>query len=134
MKYIVFGVILIFFIGCGATNPNELLPNKVSHEIQLKYKNYDCNQIKTELFFLHKKEKKLYKGQMQRYNGDSTKIAFSWLYGISLFFLEGDGKVTKNYQNILGKKEYLENLAVRKKCNFIKDTNYLNLNISHDNL
>lgn len=116
-------VLLLFlpflFLGC-ASKSVDIMPKKVSNEKYNTFEKYSCNQIDNSLSFLEKKAQRLARVQNDNANSDRTLAAWGWLYGVSLLFMEGDGAVKKEFEEILGEKEALEEIAIKKDCNFNK--------------
>jgi len=110
--------ISVFFIGC-ASKTLDLKPKEPSQTIIQEFESFNCNQIDKKILFLEKKAKRLARIQNDDARTDRVIIASGWiLYGIPYFFLNGDSENAKEFENVLGKKEALENISIVKNCNF----------------
>jgi hypothetical protein len=119
----------IIFTGC-ATKTTKLNPKPISKEENSLFNEYTCNQINNSLSILEKKAQRL--ARIQNENAASDKVLTSWsfLYGVPLLFLNGDGKEKEEFEIVLGQKEAFENILIKKDCQlnnksteFILDTN-----------
>ena len=117
-------VLLLFlpflFLGC-ASKSVDIMPKKVSNEKYNTFEKYSCNQIDNSLSFLEKKAQRLARVQNDNANTDRTIASWGWLlYGVPYLFMDGNGEVKKEFEEILGEKEALEEIAIKKDCNFNK--------------
>lgn len=75
----------------------------------LKYEEYSCSQLATELASLARRENQLVKAQEQRIK-TSQMQAFWWGYG------QGDGIEASEIANVKGEKEAIRKAVDTKKC------------------
>lgn len=75
----------------------------------LKYKEYSCSQLATELASLARRENQLVTAQEQRIK-TSQMQAFWWGYG------QGDGIEASEIANVKGEKEAIRKAVDTKKC------------------
>jgi len=110
--------IIVFFIGC-ASKTLDLKPKKPSKTVMKQFENYNCNQIDRKIAFLEKKAKRLARVQNDDAKSDRVLASWGWLlYGVPYIFMNGNSETKEEFENILGKKEALENIAIDKNCNY----------------
>ena len=110
--------VIIFFSGC-ASKSIDLKPKKPSEDVIKQFEKYNCNQIDRKIAFLEKKAKRL--GRVQNDHARSDRVLASWgwiLYGVPYIFMNGNSETAEKFENILGQKEALENIAINKNCNY----------------
>ena len=101
----------------------DLRPRPVSSQKEEIFNNYSCNQIQGAISILEKRAQRV--ARIQNDNAKSDRVLASWgwlLYGVPYLFMEGNGKAKEDFEIILGEKEALEEIAVRKDCKFEQTT------------
>lgn len=104
--------------GC-ATAPDEMIPDNVSPAV---YENFDCNQLAVEIVYLGDRVRDLYELLAVRRKRDEWQAGFSWFYGITAFFLDGDGPEAQEYRRLSGQFEAARVQALNKRCGFEAST------------
>ncbi len=109
---------LIVLTSC-ASNPDDIDAAYVS---PLKYNNYDCDQISTEMDHIGKRTSELYLRLKSERNKDNWQTGVGvLLFWPSLFLLEGgDGPEAQEYAQLKGEFEALRENSVTKKCGITK--------------
>ena len=94
--------------GCAnmPTPPSQITASYVSG---LKYENFHCPDLATELNFLTRREDQLVIAQEQRIKTSKTQ-AFLWGYG------QGDGIEALGLTNVRGEKEAIRKVMEAKDC------------------
>jgi hypothetical protein len=104
--------------GC-ATAPDEMIADNVSPAV---YESYDCDQLAVEIVYLGDRVRDLYELLAVRRKRDEWQAGFSWFYGITAFFLDGDGPEAQEYRQLLGQFEAARVQALKKQCGFEAST------------
>lgn len=101
------------FLGC-ASKPQEITTQYVS---PIKYQNYDCSQVSSEVQMVSSKVSDLYYSLDKKATNDQVQMGASLLFWPMLFTLEGgDGLEAKEYSRLKGELEALEHTSIQKKC------------------
>jgi hypothetical protein len=84
----------------------------------MHYKDYNCDQIASEMENVSRRAGELHASLKKTANNDSGQMAVGMiLFWPALFFLEGgDGPEAAEYARLKGEKEALEKVAVEKQC------------------
>lgn len=100
--------------GC-ATSPEDLTTAYVS---PLKYQDYNCDQIVSEMGHVSNKTVSLYQSLDKKASDDSTQMTVGLIiFWPTLFFLEGgDGPEAQQYSALKGEFEALEISAKEQNC------------------
>ena len=109
-KFSIF-VTTIFVSGCMnmPTPPSQITSAYTS---ELKYEEYNCSQLATEIASLTRRENQLIAAQEQRIK-TSQMQALWWGYG------QGDGIEASEIANVKGEKEAIRKALDIKKCSII---------------
>ncbi|MCG3170085.1 MAG: hypothetical protein CALGDGBN_01622 [Pseudomonadales bacterium] len=104
-----------FMLAACASNPDKIDAAYVS---PLKYKNYDCDQLATEMDYVGQRTNKLYQRLKAERSADNWQMGVGLvLFWPSLFFLEGgDGPEASEYAQLKGEFESLRSNSVQQKC------------------
>ena len=107
----------IILAGGCATQPDKLSTVYVS---PLEYKNYDCEQIVSEMNHVSKRTVALYRSLDKKATNDAIQMGVGLvLFWPALFFIEGgDGPEAQEYSSLKGNFEALRTAGVKKKCDF----------------
>ena len=105
-----------FLTGCTLESDPDRIP--ASYKPPETYSDYDCEAIAKHLVMLGYRIEDLHKYLEKRRETDQWQLAFSWFYGVSGLFIEGDGPEAEEYRQIQGDFEALRMQAVRKDCGF----------------
>lgn len=100
--------------GC-ATDPDKLVWDNVAPEV---YAGYDCDQLALEIVYTGYRVRDLYTWQAAQRQHDVHLAEWSWFYGITALFLNGDGPEAQEYQNLRGRFEAARLEALNKTCGF----------------
>ena len=98
-----------------ATSPDRIAPNYVSPDA---YRNYACPDLAKRLVSLGYQIEDLYASLEQRHSRDQWQMAFIWFYGVSGFFIDGDGAEAEEFRRLQGDFEAVRMQAVRQDCGF----------------
>jgi len=98
-----------------ASDPNRLAANYVPPE---RYENDSCEELAKHLVELGYRIEDLHAYLAKRRKTDQWQLGFSWFYGISALFIDGDGPEAEEYRNLQGDFEAARMQAVRKDCGF----------------
>lgn len=119
MKKINAGIISFFVfmvVGC-ASDPKDLQAQYVS---PMLYKDYDCEQIATEMAHLERRTGDLYHQLKAERSADEWQTATGVFLIIPLFWLEGgDSPAAAEFTRVKGEHEALRQVSVAKKCSVI---------------
>ncbi|MFO7962419.1 MAG: hypothetical protein R6U50_00715 [Desulfobacterales bacterium] len=82
------------------------------------YKDYDCEQLATELARVNQRANELHNSLEKECNADKAQMAVGMvLFWPALFFLEGgDGPETAEYTRLKGERECIEKLLIERQC------------------
>lgn len=112
-KSIIFAGLIFIIAGC-ASDPKDLQAQYVSPE---RYKDYDCEQIATEMSHLERKTGNLYRQLKAERTADEWQTVTGVLFIIPLFWLEGgDSPVAAEFTLVKGEHEAFRQMATIKKC------------------
>ncbi len=112
-KSIIFAGLIFIIAGC-ASDPKNLQTQYVSPEL---YKDYDCEQIATEMSHLERKTGNLYRQLKAERTADEWQAVTGVLFIIPLFWLEGgDSPAAAEFTRVKGEHEALRQMATTKKC------------------
>ena len=110
------GTVLIaaFLLGCAST-PDKLGAQYVS---PLVYKDYDCDQIITEMDRVSRRSGELYTSLKKTADTDSAQMAAGMiLFWPALFFLEGgDSAEATEYARLKGEMDAMHKVSLEKRC------------------
>lgn len=103
-------VTIIPLTGCMnmPTNPAQITGAYVSG---IKYENFDCTRLSTELGSLSRRENQLVSAQQQRIKTSETQ-AFWYGYG------QGDGIEASELANVRGEREAVRSALDAKACKY----------------
>ena len=101
---------LVSLSGCMnmPTNPAQITGAYVSG---IKYENFDCSRLSTELGSLSRRENQLVSAQQQRIKTSETQ-AFWYGYG------QGDGIEASELANVRGEREAVRSALDAKACKY----------------
>ena len=116
-KIILIAVVSSMLFGC-ASNPDKIQATYVS---PLTYKDYDCDQVATEMDHVSHRTTELYQQLKKTRNADDWQMGIGLvLFWPALLFLEGgDGPEATEYANLKGEYEALRENSVSKKCSIV---------------
>lgn len=86
------------------------------------YDDYDCEQLAVEIIYLGYRVRDLYELLAERHDRDVWQASFSWFYGITALFLDGDGAEAEQYRQLNGQFEAARIQALKKQCGFEAST------------
>jgi hypothetical protein len=115
-------IVLSFgFSGC-AKNAVEVKPMDVNQTVKDEHQKYNCSQLEQKYAFLDGKLKR----NGEQLNNESFKdnmiVGYGWLlWGVPYLLLGGNEENEKAYAQLLGLKEYLQELMIGKNCNLEQD-------------
>jgi len=98
-----------------ASDPNHLTAIYVSPEL---YQDRTCADLAKHLAELGYRIEDLHAYLAKCRNLDQWQLGFSWFYGISGLFIDGDGPEAEEYRHLQGDFEAARVQAVRKDCGF----------------
>jgi len=106
--------VFILFVGC-ASNPDNIQAAYVS---PLKYAEYDCQQIVSEMGYIGQRTNTLYQSLKDKRRGDNWQMGVGLvLFWPTLFALEGgDGPEAVEYAQLMGEFEALRDNSIQKRC------------------
>ena len=104
----------ILATGC-ATDPDRLVWDNVSPDV---YADFDCDRLALELVYVGYRARDLYRWQAAQREHDVHLAEWSWFYGVTALFLEGDGPEAREYQQLRGRFEAARLQALNKQCGF----------------
>ena len=106
---------VVLVAGC-ASNPDNIDAAYVS---PLKYQNYDCSQIGTELDYVSQRTTSLFQNLKDKRKADNWQMGVGLvLFWPALFALEGgDGADAAEYSQLKGEFEALRQVSTQKRCN-----------------
>ena len=109
------GALALIGTAC-ASNPDSLDAAYVS---PLKYSNYDCPQLSTELDYVGQRTNTLYQNLADKRKADNWQMGLGLvLFWPALFALEGgDGADAAEYSQLKGEFEALRQVTTQKRCN-----------------
>ena len=112
---VVTGIAISTVLAACASKPTELATTYVS---PLKYKDYNCDQIVTEMDHVSHRTVELYNILDKKASDDSAQMGVGLvLFFPALFFLEGgDGPEAVEYSSLKGEYEALRTSSVQKEC------------------
>jgi len=115
MKKTLIGLAFSVALGGCASSPDKIQAAYVS---PMQYKDYDCNQIASELERVSRRAHELHGSLKKTADADSAQMAVGMvLFWPALFFLEGgDGPEAAEYGRLKGERDALEKAAIQKKC------------------
>lgn len=100
---------LIFLVGClNMPTPSSQITG--SYTSGLKYENFDCSRLSSEVDSLARRENQLVIAQEQRVKTSKVQ-AFWWGFG------QGDGIEASELANVRGEKEAARHAMDVKSCN-----------------
>ena len=102
-----------------ATAPDEMIGEDVPPAV---YDDYDCEQLAVEIIYLGYRVRDLYELLAVRHKRDAWQAGLSWFYGITAFFLDGDGPEAQQYRQLRGQFEAARIQALKKQCGFEAST------------
>lgn len=113
-KLLAITIITAFGAGC-ATNPDKISSAYVS---PLKYKDYTCDQIASEMDYIGQRTNNLYQQLKKDHSNDSWQMGVGLiLFWPTLFALEGgDGPEASEYAQLKGEFEALRKTSIAKNC------------------
>lgn len=116
MSYVGLTTTAVLLTACAiASHPDRLPANYISPQT---YENYSCDDLAQRLVMQGYRIEELYNRLAKRHNRDQWQLAFSWFYGVSAAFIDGDGEEAELFRRIQGDFEALRVQAVRKDCGF----------------
>jgi hypothetical protein len=105
--------VLVVVGGACASNPDRLYPRYVEPE---RYDAYDCDELASEIVRLGYQNMDLHERLERRRVRDQWQAGFAWFYGITAFFIDGDGVEADRYQQLQGEFEAARTQSKRKGC------------------
>lgn len=98
-----------------ATHPDEMTASYVS---ALNYKDFDCNQISTEMSYLDRRTQELYRSLKKKNEDDTVQMTVGMfaLWPALLFLEGGDGPQATEYSRLKGEFNALYDVARYKQC------------------
>ncbi len=112
-------ILFVAGLSACATSPDEMIGDDVPPAV---YDNYDCEQLAVEIIYLGDRVRDLYDLLAVRHKRDAWQAGFSWFYGITAFFLDGDGPEAQQYRQFSGQFESARVQALKKQCGFEAST------------
>ena len=105
---------MLWLFGC-ASNPDKIGATYVS---PLKYKDYDCDQLASEMDNVSHRTSTLYQQLKKERNADNWQTGVGIvLFWPALFFLEGgDGPEAVEYAQLKGEYQALQEVGIQQKC------------------
>ncbi len=104
-----FLILLPISLAACANMPTPTAQITGSYTSGIKYENYDCSRLSTEMDSLARRENQLVLAQEQRIKSSQMQ-AFWWGFG------QGDGMEASELANIRGEKEMVRSTLESKKC------------------
>lgn len=98
-----------------ASDPESLKPEYVSPD---RYENFECTELAKRIVALGYQIEDLQSRLSKRHDRDQWQLAFSWFYGVSAAFIDGDGADAQRFRHLQGEFEAARIQAIRKDCGF----------------
>jgi len=98
-----------------ATSPDRIGPTYVAPD---NFQEFDCPALARKLALLGYRIEDLYSRLQLRHSRDQWQLAFSWFYGFTGAFVDGDGAEAEQFRQLQGNFEAARIQAVRKDCGF----------------
>lgn len=117
------GMLLFSFVfnGC-AKNAVEVQPVDVNQTVKEQHQNFSCSQLEQKYTFLEGKLKRNAQQLNHAKANDKDIVAFGWLlWGVPYLWLGGNEEHEQSYAQLLGLKEYLQELMINKNCSLEQD-------------
>lgn len=114
-KFAIFSMAIVTMLsGCMnmPTAPSQITGAYVSG---IKYENFDCSRLSSELGSLSRRENQLVVAQVQRVKTSNVQ-AFWWGYG------QGDGIEASELANVRGEREAVRSAMDAKTCKYEQTT------------
>lgn len=109
------------FSGC-AKNAVEVQPLDVNQTVKEEHQNFSCSQLEQKYAFLDGKLKRNGTQLNDVRRNDNFIAGYGWmLWGVPYLWLGGNEDNEKAYAQLLGLKEYLQELMINKNCNLEQD-------------
>jgi len=115
MKKNILTITILAILSSCASSPDNLSTSYVS---TMQYKDYDCDQISSELERVSRQAQNLYAKLKKSSDNDNIQMGVGLvLFWPTLFFLEGgDGAEATEYSRLKGERDALEKAGIEKKC------------------
>lgn len=98
-----------------ASDPNRIPASYVPPEL---YEKHTCEELAKHLVELGYRIQDLHAYLAERRRTDQWQLGFSWFYGLSGLFIDGDGPEAEQYRHLQGDFEAARVQAVKKDCGF----------------
>lgn len=124
-------LLTLLVTGCHvATAPDRIRPDYTSPDT---FRELDCRELAMKIVTFGYQIEDLHQRLSKRHKRDQWQLAFSWFYGVSAAFIDGDGADAVAFRRLQGDFEAARVQAVRKDCGFeaaTRETVFLNAKAS----
>jgi len=111
-------LVAILCSGC-ASDPDRIMYDQVAPS---HYEDYTCDELAVEIVYIGYRVRDLYQWLSAQRKRDTWLASFSWFYGVTALFIDGDGPEAQQYKKLRGEFEAARVQALAKGCGFEAET------------